>query len=325
MVRWLYALAVTPLLAQSRSAIAEQRIVAELLASPEPARQAWGAHLAGNYGQVKFVDPVVRLLGSPHPEVQLHALDAVIRLNAEVPSQTLEVLLRNFPNHALILISRRPENYRHLLLNMLRGPLYDLLWAAANNILIQLKDREAIAGLLRDFRIQLRLLIVDSGSAHGVSGAMGGVTIGCGPVSPKSDFPPPVFYRLVNEPQPGDVLLGPGRHPIHYRRSADASTKFTHVDRDRYRQENLADLLHIEPRNLPLESHPSRTIEWRGAEAYVDQMRGIRTDLLRGFRETSGLLVARGLLGESDTAGLQPDIHIYIHDERRERTPLPAH
>jgi hypothetical protein len=325
MVRWLYALAVTPLLAQSPSAIAEQQIVAELLGSTEPARQAWGAHLAGNYGQVKSVDRILGLLGSPHRELQLHALDAIVRLNAEVRSKTLEVLLQSFPNHALILISRDPQNNRHLLLNMLRGQLDDPSWVVVNNILVWLKDREAISGLLRDFRIQLRLLIVESGSAHGVSGAMGGMTIGCGGASPKSDFPPPVFYRLVDNPEPGDVLLAPGRHPIHYRRLADTSTKFTHVDRDQYRQEYLADLLHIEPRSLPLEAYPVRTIEWRGEEAYTEGVRRIRADLLRGFRETADLLAARGLEGMSDTAGLQPDIQIYIQDERSLRSPLPAH
>ena len=323
MHRWLVLTLAASALAQSPADAVEQQIVSELLASPEPARQAWGAHLAGNYGQVKLLDRIKPLLASPDLDVQAHALDAIIRLGDSVPAATLEVLYEKFPSQSLILLLRSAGN-QPALESLLRTRISDTAWVAVNNTLLRLKSTEAITALLREFTVQLRVLVADDDAGHGFSGGSGGGTIGCGFKSARNGFPPPVYYSLTNSAELGDVVIAPGRHTVYYRRSHTPGTSSLYIDRNRLRQDYLADLLYLDPKRLPLQASATRIVGWKGEQEYRTSVAAARREMLSAFRSTAGLLAARGLIRESDAASLEPAIQLLITDIRTEpRTPLP--
>jgi len=70
----------------------DAQAIRELLASNDPARMAWGAELAGRYGRQEVVPELLRLLRSRDERVQANALDALIRLKAQVPAEELTPL-----------------------------------------------------------------------------------------------------------------------------------------------------------------------------------------------------------------------------------------
>jgi hypothetical protein len=68
---------------------ARQAQVQAFLLSKEPVQLAWGAYLAGEYLEPSFVPSIVPLLRHEHPDVQLAAIDALLRLNADLPAESL--------------------------------------------------------------------------------------------------------------------------------------------------------------------------------------------------------------------------------------------
>ncbi len=262
----------------------EDRIVAELLNSGDSARQAWGAHLAGNYGQTKSVPQLRRLLTSWHPDIQLQAVDSLIRLDAAVP---LDELLAVWPNHregVIILLAKDPEQNREALRSLTKLELHNLEWIALHSLLASMKAPGLAADLLRALSVELTVWVAET-DKFGVQPGGGGGASACGGIGSRPGFPPLFFYRLHQNPAPGDVLLAPGLHPIYYRRQRNPSGAEALIDRALFRHEYLAQMLDSEPQSLPLQAKVSRHMIWRNEEEYLATLRTLHADTEARFRK----------------------------------------
>src|SRR5579862_3414648 len=73
----------------SPGVLAERQTVSQLLASNDPAKLAWGAHLAGNYQLPEFAPDLQRLAVVEDWRVRSAAVDSMIRLNLDVADSML--------------------------------------------------------------------------------------------------------------------------------------------------------------------------------------------------------------------------------------------
>src|SRR4051794_11969504 len=70
----------------------EKQIIQERLSSNVQSEVAWGAYLAANYKQKSFIPAITQLLKSDNRAIVAVALDALIRLEADVPEDALAPL-----------------------------------------------------------------------------------------------------------------------------------------------------------------------------------------------------------------------------------------
>src|ERR1700754_1384184 len=115
----------TPSFVQLGDANAE---AARLLKSYDNRERAWGAYLAGIYGLKGQTDSLVSMLedeslrggGDEEAAVRQAALDALIRLDAEVPAEALLPLYASAPDEVLILLAQSPRENQRALLTLFR-------------------------------------------------------------------------------------------------------------------------------------------------------------------------------------------------------------
>lgn len=304
----------------------EQRVVAGLLASPDPAQQAWGAHLSGNYGQSKFVPDLRQLLAATHPDVQLQALDALIRLNADVPSDELLLLWPAHRTPVLILLARAFTENQEVLRSLTKQDLDPKEWVAVYNLLVSSKAPGVAADLLADLKVQITVTVHDAPNAGpGEGGSMGGGVSRCGGIGFRPGFPPLYVYVLADHAQPGDVVLAPGRHPICYRRQQNPSDSSSSINRNAYRFDYLADLLLTQPENLPLRPQVTRAVVWKGAGDYLAELEAARQQASSGFQSLVRMLKERDLATSGETDGLKPQVELTVIDQRaNQQPPLPT-
>jgi hypothetical protein len=307
--------------AQAPADAVEQRIVAGLLAAPDPGQQAWGAYLAGNYGQTKFVPELRRLLTATHPDVQLQALDSLIRLGAKVPAEELLLLWPTHRAPVLILLAMAPQDNEPPLRSLTRDDLNPKEWTAVYNLRVANKAPGIAAELLSELTVHVSVRVRDSETLGPGYGGTGGGGVVCGGSGFRPGFPPLYSYKLVDLPAQGDVLLAPGRHPIYYRRDLSTSTSFNAIDKNIFRFEYLADLLATQPDQLPLQPAILREVVWKGAEAYLAELRDAREQVNRGFQGLMRQLQERELLTGREADGLRPQVEFTVIDGRAERQP----
>src|SRR5580698_9810365 len=97
---------------------------ADWIRSPEPLKQAWGAHVIAEQKLTAFIPELLQVVESPETSAdadaaKFAALDTLIQLNAEVPLRDLEPLVDRFPTDVLILTARSHEDATDLLLKLL--------------------------------------------------------------------------------------------------------------------------------------------------------------------------------------------------------------
>ncbi|HZS06323.1 MAG TPA: hypothetical protein VFD58_15890 [Blastocatellia bacterium] len=253
--------------------------------------------------------------------------DALIRLDAEAPSEILMPLSDRFRNEVIILLAKSPEKNRPDLLSLLQRQLTDEQWLAICNLLASVRARGFAASLLRELKIRVDIYVTQDPHAwfgHGGSGH----GVGCGVLQVSEGFPPLVFYDLHEWAKRGFILVAPGRHSIYYSRrefEPEANGKFTGSshsinERNQYRTEYLAELLNTSVEVLKFNPSPSFTVVWKSNAAFKGEVTRRREEIKQKWAALIGRLVQAKLLSEKDAAGVKPNITIEIHDERKNKT-----
>jgi hypothetical protein len=267
--------------------------------------------------------------------VHRHALDALIRLDATVPSETLIPHLRTKAAWlALILIAREPAKNRGILTD-----LFDR-WAkdqehlpigavAVGNLLAQVRAPGFAARLMARTPTRLVLRVMDPG--HGGSGGRRSLRIGFGDgrADVPEGFPPHVIYRLVEGH--GGTLLADGPHPVSWVRQEMEGRRVGFGGRtprfERIECLNgwLAAMLGTRPEPVEIPATRSITIRFETPEAYVDEALAARDRILGRYWSVARDLVARKLLTLEEARGLTFGVEVEIVDERTDRSDaLPA-
>jgi len=328
-----------------------------LMASQSYAVRAWGAYIAGRHGLEEAV-PLLRGLLRPPPEdtaqaaaqeapkaaaqnakrdlryVQYAALDALIRLEADVPPAELLALSGRFKTHALLLMAGDPEENQIALLDLIRSSSTSrACWAAVCNLIVPLKTPGLAAYLLENLDLKVNLAVLDQDGQGG--GAGGGMTFGDGWFAVPEGFPPTTLYELQEKWSSGAFLVAPGEHPVFCRRrivqpGKNAGTGSSGSDRtnNQYRMEFLARLAETKTDDLGFKPSRHESIRWTDADGFTAEVNYIRTKIRKDFESFAGFYQSEGLLAPEEKAGLRPRIEFNVHDLRKDKSaelpPVPS-
>lgn len=311
---------------------------ARLLKSPGNRERAWGAYLAGAHALKEQTSLVVELLEDPNSiaggweegVVRQAALDALIRLNAEVPAEKLLPLYASSPDEVVILLARAPKRNEQELLSLFIEEIPDARWIAVSNLLAEARPPGFAARLLSGLKVVGEVYVYDSEGERGYGGCGGGSGGGCGAVHMPEGFPPVGYYTLGTYTYRNAVVFAPGRHTVYYLRSLSRGAcggggfSGDWVGRDERRVEHLADLLGTTEEELKLEARPFREVVCKEAQQCRRALAAVRDEMVGGYAETVKRLLAAGILDPAEAVELKPDITLHLTDLRaRKPFPLP--
>jgi len=296
----------------------ERRIIEGRFNSSEPADLAWAAHLAANYRQPSYVPRIIELLQHSDRDVRLVALDALIRLRATVPWESLAPLVNRHFDAVVILASINNEN-RPYLSELLDGKVSDIGWVALNGILVDGRHPAGYAArLLKQWRPSFPIGVGALPPEPPPSGGM------CGDSfqrpRPRPGFPPVVFYQFQQRTLALNFTTGP--HSVSYTASTTTSGCFFPISRDTYTLDYLRWLTGLNEDVLPCPK--PLLIKWTGSAQYRRSVLGYQEQIRTFVTRIRDALVARGLIAPDETVAM-PVLDVVIHDLRTDKSaPLPV-
>jgi hypothetical protein len=309
---------------------------ARLLKSDENTERAWGAYLAGLHGLKEQTPALVSMLEDEKLNtgywqesfVRQAALDALIRLDAEVPAEALVPLYKDAPDEVLILLARDPGKNQHALLRLFDEDVPDARWLALNNLLASQRTPGFAARMLGGLKIEANVYVFESEGDHryGEGGGSGGH--GCGVGGSHDESLPPVnYYHLTTEARRGATVLVAGRRNVYYERTpldTYCDDLWRGLERDHVRVEYVADMLGTTVEELGLDARPVREVVCEDARRCVRALAAVRDDIRRAYSSALARLSERGLLDAAEADGLRPDITFRLNDLREKKSfPLP--
>jgi len=301
----------------------ETKTVQELLLSTDSAKLAWGAYLAGNYRVTAFSADLLRLATSKDWRVSMAATDSLIRLKIDVPDETLKEMAEYRLDEVLIVISRNPGRYDQLVQHLLTSQLQDHYWVALNSILAA-KPRPGFAALLlREWTLSLMVSVYDPNVAREV-GCGGGGWAAPGRNLQAPGYPPLEAYVVSENPQPGDVLLAAGPHPVGYhKQSPNSLVGGTSIDPDDYRRDYLFYMTHLpHSGDDPMSTKWTVVdIEWKGQASYRAESRQLLQKIRRMVATLKKSLVDRHYLTLAESERINPTLKVSVVDRRKRRVP----
>jgi hypothetical protein len=309
------------------------------LDSEVPAEIAWGAYRAGSRGRVDQVPRLIELL-LPRPErnttewayVRRSVLDALIRLEVDVPAEVLLPHATRFREPVLILLARDPARNQAALLAIFergyRGRAIDPVTVAAGNLLAGAKSPHLAARLLPLGEMKLLISVRDDGSSMGIGGGIS-AGAGSGRLHPPEGFPPTVRYRLNGRNEPGSMLVAEGRYPVYSRRLETApGTR-------RIRSGGFARMLlrsdlapawlgQLLGRGLDLRASDCENVQWSDAAGFLRDASALRDAKLTAYWKALEDLVEAKLLDVETARAAPPRLKVTIRDDRKtSKEPLP--
>jgi hypothetical protein len=305
-----------------------------LLSSQGNRERAWGAYLVGAHGLREHAPLLVSLLEDPNIAaggweegvVRQAALDALIRLDAQVPAETLLALSGYAPDEAVILLARAPEMNQQALLSLFMDGSPVARWLAVGNLLAGARAPGFAARLLAELKIEASVYVYEREDLRGYgAGSNGGC--GCGVETGPEGFPPVSFYELTTGDMRGAVLVAPGRRTVYYVRTPWRGCRGGPGGgrRDDMRVEYVAELLGTTEGELKLEASPFREVVCQDERQCRRSLAALRDEVVGGYADALKRLLDAGLLDQAEAAGLKPDITLRLNDWRDRRPfPLPS-
>jgi hypothetical protein len=310
---------------------------ARLLRARGSRERAWGAYYAGAYGLKEHAPLVVALLedadgadgGWEESSVKRAALDALIRLNADVPPEKLLPLYQLAPDETIILLAREPERNAGALLTLFSDETASARWVAVGNLLAEALAKGFAARLLAGLKLKASVYVYDQEGERGFNSGRG---TGCGGSSHftllPDGFPPFDRYALTTTPRRGAVVVARGRQTVYYVRAGPerglTADSGCDVARDESRVEYLAELLRTTAERFELEAYSFREVVCRDERQCRRTLADLLDETARAYAGVLERLVGAGLLDASEASGLKPDFTLFLYDQRERRTfPLP--
>lgn len=306
--------------------------VKQLLWSPLPKDQAWGAFLIGDLNLDELAPDLIdfiereraRRFDGDREYVLRAAVDSMIRLKISPPQGLLEPLFETISSETIILFAPKPRDYADSLLCLAQSASRLSERFALLNLIVEVGSPGAAAWLLRDLEIEAKIHIADSdaGSGFGSGSDEYSGTLTLRPGVP-SGYPPLGFYDLSSTARTGSVLLTNGAPiPIYHRRLAVVAGSSTTMHDPGLtlgtaaRLEYLAHLAARPARPLSLKpSYARRAVPADGDDAQLAAAK-LRAGIEADYYAVVTLLRERGTLTSSEAAGLRPQINLTVVDIR---------
>ena len=312
---------------------------ARLLKSNVNRERAWGAYLVGLHELKDETPALVSILedeslgggGTEESAVRQAALDALIRLDAEAPAETLLPLYESAPDEVLILLAHSPEKNRRALLTLFREDADNVRWLAAGNLLAETRAPGFAARLLASLKIKATVYVFDTEGEHLISGygRNGGGGCGGGSRGPGPEFPPVGYYSLYEYARRGaTVLAATGPRVVYYARRGyrdNCPSPIDWDDRDALRVDYLEGLARGAEEMTSFNNSLWHELVCKDAPQCLKALAGARDEIKRAYGALVRRLSNDGLLDGDEAAGLKPDITLDINDARERKSfPLPG-
>lgn len=315
-----------------------QTLRQQLQTQPPGATVACGAWAAAEASARELVPDVVaalrRTLDAPRdaatPFVQLALLDALIRLEAQVPTEDLEALARiqNVRAQTLVLASRDAKRHAAAL-EALHADVDHLERMATDCLLAGAEPARAVALLLPEVKVRIEVSVVDPGDFESESSSFASASA-CGYITVPEGFPPTALYELRLGTAKDATLVADGPQPIAYRRTVRTERTFgggstvAPFDRAEHALRLLRYIaIRVAPQSL-LSASSESTHEWQGPAAYLEEL----AKLQEPHRQAWHMLVAalvQGKLLTTQQVPAQAPIRVVVMDRRADQSiPLPT-
>jgi hypothetical protein len=314
--------------------------VKKMMASESCAVRAWGAYLTARHEVTEVLPAVISLL-DPLPEgapdealfVQYAALDALIRMQADVPARKLLAMPSRFQTEAYLLLSNKPESNQEDLIRLIRRPrTSSACWKAVCNLLVPLKTPGLAAYLLDKLSLRLSVSVMEPGIVGGGSGGKFGIGFADCRFSVPAGFPPITHYYLKESYGPKSRLAPAGRQPVWCERlvvqpgSTEGFGFTTHKhDNNDILLGYLAGLVGVSVDDLPFTPEQNHTLLWNESIDFSKEIDLLRDNMRGEFKQFLERLQALNLLTGAEAGALHPEVHVDVHDCRTDKSkPLPA-
>ncbi len=312
------------------------------LRSEQPGIAAWAAYAAGREDRRILVPDLIRALAKrPGSWTSRHILDALIRLDAKVPMETLPRFPDRIETPVLILALRNGEEAFPLLHKAL-AQSFDgrrrirASGVAAGNALVAARDRTVAALFLGTVEPEVRVLVVDSDRIHIGGGAVAMSGHGDGWCEVPEGFPPAVWYELDFQPYRSErvdarlLVRGPTKD-VWYERWENPQRRFIigdlsgRADTTEVGLGWAASLLGTDPAGLRLKGQYDAKHRWTGAKAYLAFLEEERQRVQRDVAAVLDGLIAAKLLTVQERERLVIRPRFSVNDDRDNKTEaLPA-
>jgi hypothetical protein len=208
-------LAATPLFAQP---------TADWIRSPEPLKQAWGAHIIAEQKLTALIPDLLRVVESPDSSAdadpaRFAALDTLIQLNADVPLSDLEPLVDRFPTDVLILAARSHEDSTDLLLKLLDRQHNREAFVAVGDLLTPKRNVGFAKAAMKEFCESATVWVYNPDQTEE---AIGQAIPSPRPIRRRTNWPETGSYRIypgTGNSRQGWTLLADGQHPVSFGRT----------------------------------------------------------------------------------------------------------
>ena len=312
---------------------------ADWVRSPEPIKQAWGAHIIAGQKLTTLVPELLRVVESPDTSTdgnaaKFAALDTLIQLDVQVPLRDLEPLVDRFPTDVLILAARTHEDATALLLKLLDRQHNQEAFVAVGNLLTPKRIAGFAKAAMKEFCQFATVSVYNPHQRRHGEVAFAGDALAV-PNSPRVGWPETGTYRLHEEgANRSATLLADGSHPVSFHRTPTLSYVdhgFDYLsdgsgDNSCLRAEEfLATYLETSPRQLPIRTEANLDVDWTTAAALETAVRKFIAEQRARYGLLAGQLAARGYLTADDAAKARLNMRIFADDARtHDRTLLPG-
>jgi len=313
------------------STISEHTIDSWLL-SGDPRLVAWGAHyalIARDENQVpELLDLASRWQplsdrtdeASDERDAMAAIIDALIQMNAPVPTDTLRALAPDFGNDVAVLLSRMPAEeaeplsfdfYRHL-------PESSYALRYVSGALLALHPPPGFAAdLLANIQVQARILVVQPGQRAGMGMSDGD----CYQISEpaRRDWPATGQYVLSLQNRDGGWVVVGGLDPIYARRELSTRylgnpcrTSYGVVLGPKQRLRLIAEMLGIAPEAIPWQASIVTNIEFYSLEKFYHAVLAFVAEQQEKYRATVAELGVHNLLTPAEAQQTLPELVLHF-------------
>jgi len=317
----------------SISPIDKASIIKRILSTDSPS-SAWGAYYAGKSRLKESIPTLLELvkrqnrrLNGPVPLVKKAALDALIRLDADVPAGLLyhglnEVCLAE----TLILLAKNPEKNRNGLFYLMDYDDVDNQhWWATAAVLTSLNPLGLAERLLKEARLTLCVTVCDQGEKRGSTCSEGSGGLRSWSATANL-YPPKSTYIFSTNPEKGAVVLQAKPIVIYYQRSEDTRRSRTGgivgpITRSKYAFKFLRTMLAKAADDFHSIDMSSLTINWVNEQDYIDKVNSKLCWLRINHKRLLDMLYEQYLLSTDACNCIRPMIEIKVYDKRRDKNP----
>ena len=303
----------------------------KLLESQDVRDRAWGAYLAGQNGLAELEPKLGSILekASMSDECLVRsALDAAIKIRANLPTKILAPLYDRYPNEITILLAQSPQNHVDLILSLFRNQRVSARWLALGNLLLESKAPGFPLVLMQEMK-QMQIVVSVHDPNHKGGGTGGSWGQGAGSFKVPMGYPPVTIYDFSDRTIPDAMVIAKGPHTIyatqtiiHPGNSAwilnGGGSIADYWESNAYRLEYISSLLNL-PRD-DINFNKYYPIEWNRSRQFIDDVTHLCSSILNKYDKIAILLRDAKLISQFEADTLANTIYLIFVDFRRDKT-----